>query len=101
MLVTPEDGWPGPKEGDTQEMTEREIEALAVARRIREMVQGDNPLYVTDKATGKFRPAGYGDIVILLRTMSGWADTFVKNPGGRKYSGSGGDSDRIFFYHRN
>ncbi|MBB5265723.1 ATP-dependent helicase/nuclease subunit A [Catenibacillus scindens] len=78
MLVIPEDGWPGPKEGDTQEMTEREIEALAVARRIREMVQGDNPLYVTDKGTGKFRPAGYGDIVILLRTMSGWADTFVK-----------------------
>lgn len=27
---------------------------------------------------GKLRPVRYGDIVILLRTMSGWSETFVR-----------------------
>lgn len=48
-------------------------EAGFVGRRIREIV-GHMP--VRDAETGASRPAGYGDIVILLRTVSGWAETF-------------------------
>ncbi len=59
-------------------MTAQELEAHGIALRIREMVEGPNPLYIIDKESGQFRPAACGDIVILLRTMSGWADTFVK-----------------------
>ncbi len=54
--------------------TAREQEALIVASKIRQMV-GQEP--VTD-SEGRRRPMRYGDIVILLRTMDGWADTFVQ-----------------------
>ncbi|MFR8427024.1 MAG: UvrD-helicase domain-containing protein [Roseburia inulinivorans] len=33
---------------------------------------------VTDKATGELRAARYSDIVILLRSLSGWADSLVE-----------------------
>ena len=33
---------------------------------------------VTDKATGTLRAARYSDIVILLRSLSGWADSLVE-----------------------
>ena len=81
LLVTPGDEVGGEDEENSdayKEKTSRELEAGAVALRIREMVEGPHPFHVTDKETGEFRPARYGDIVILLRTMSGWADTFVK-----------------------
>lgn len=54
---------------------QRELEALALAGKIREMA-GAYP--VLDAETGRYRPARYGDMVILLRTAAGWADTFVK-----------------------
>ena len=54
---------------------QREMEALAIAGKIQELA-GAYP--VLDKETGQYRPARYGDIVILLRTASGWSDTFVK-----------------------
>ena len=53
--------------------TARELEALAVSRKIREIV---GKQMVTDKETGQYRPVEYRDIVILLRTASGWAETF-------------------------
>jgi len=53
----------------------REFEAGMVAGRIKELV-GAQP--VTDRDTGKLRTARYRDIVILLRSMGGWADTFAK-----------------------
>ncbi|MFR7841116.1 MAG: 3'-5' exonuclease [Blautia massiliensis (ex Durand et al. 2017)] len=31
---------------------------------------------VLDKETGEYRPLRYGDIVILLRSATGWAETF-------------------------
>ena len=52
---------------------EREIEALAVAQRILELVKTGT---VLDKETGGYRPVEYGDIAVLLRTASGWAETF-------------------------
>ncbi len=51
----------------------QEIEALAVAERIRNIVGKE---LVLDKETGSYRPTKYGDIVILLRTMSGWSEVF-------------------------
>ncbi len=54
---------------------QRELEALAIAAKIKSL-EGVYP--VLDRETGTYRPARYGDMVILLRTASGWADTFVK-----------------------
>lgn len=55
----------------------REEEAKMIGRRILELV-GHMPVVDKDdaKENGGIRPARYGDIVILLRTVSGWAETF-------------------------
>ena len=54
----------------------KELEARAVAKRIRELVDPDHGQMVCDRENGGLRRAGYGDIVILLRTVSGWAEVF-------------------------
>lgn len=60
---------------DTEaEDSARELEARIVARKIKEMVCGAK---VTDKKTGKLRRAEYRDIVILTRSIKGWADVFA------------------------
>ncbi len=56
-------------------MEEKEREAMAVAGRIRELV---GKLPVTDGETKQLRPARYSDMVILLRSPSGWDETFKK-----------------------
>ncbi len=53
----------------------REQEAAALALKIKELLRG---FQVTDKETGMLRPVRYKDIVILLRTTSGWAEDFKK-----------------------
>lgn len=53
----------------------RELEALAISHRIKEIVGKE---LVLDKETKEYRPAKYGDIVILLRTASGWSETFTE-----------------------
>ena len=50
-----------------------EMEASMVAGKILDMIENTK---VTDKKSGELRPAAFGDIVILLRTMSGWSDIF-------------------------
>ena len=55
--------------------TERELEARMTALRIRELMEHQQ---ILDKETETYRPARYSDITILLRTMSGWAETFKK-----------------------
>ncbi len=52
-----------------------EAEAAVVAERILAMV-GKMPLY--NKETGEYAPAAFGDITILLRTATGWAETFSR-----------------------
>ena len=52
----------------------RELEALAISHRIQELVGKEK---ILDKETGEYRPVRYGDIVILLRTASGWSETFT------------------------
>ena len=51
----------------------REQEATLIARRIKQL---HRDFQVTDKETGMLRPASYKDMVILLRTTSGWAEEF-------------------------
>ena len=51
----------------------QELEALAIAQRIQEIVGKEQ---IVDKETREYRPVEYGDIVILLRTAYGWAETF-------------------------
>ncbi len=53
--------------------TKQEAEAHLIAARIRELLKTGQ---VTDH--GELRPVNLGDIVILLRTMSGWSETFVR-----------------------
>lgn len=56
-------------------LSAREQEALVIADRINRLIREAK---VTDKETGLLRPVRYGDIVILLRTASGWAEDFKK-----------------------
>lgn len=51
----------------------RSFEARAIAAKIRTLYQN---FQVTDKETGALRPVQYRDMVILLRTNSGWAEEF-------------------------
>lgn len=62
------------KEMETQENVQ-ELEARLVADKIQEII---GTFLVTDKEKGGYRTAKYGDIVILLRTMNGWAENFKK-----------------------
>lgn len=57
--------------------TARELEAKMIAGRIRELVSEDKGLLVWDKGLGKYRRARLGDMVILLRSMSGWSEVLV------------------------
>ena len=62
-------------EDDKSRETKMETEAAAVAARIREMVGNEE---VVGKETGEYRKIQYRDIVILLRAVSGWAETFSR-----------------------
>lgn len=55
------------------EVTSRELEAYAIAARIKELV---GTHLILDKKTGEYRPARYGDIVILTRSLKGWTEDF-------------------------
>lgn len=66
-------------EGDAEELSAEEktavcMEAMAVAQRIRELCSGGMQI----KGSEGMRQAAYSDIVILLRTMSGWSETFLE-----------------------
>lgn len=67
-----EDGKQNEEELTQEEKTLVQAEALAVAERIRTLVQSG----VT--VGSEERSAQYGDIVILLRTMSGWSEVFLE-----------------------
>ena len=55
--------------------SEKELEARAIAMRIRELLRTQK---VTDKASGELRNAKYSDIVILTRSVKGFADVFTE-----------------------
>ena len=53
----------------------RQLEALTIAARIKQL---KGSLKVMEKSTGELRPVRYSDMVILLRTTSGWDEEFKK-----------------------
>lgn len=59
-----------------QDFTSAELEAKVIAERIRELI-GEKGLLVWDKEKSVYRRAGYSDIVILLRSVSSYADAFL------------------------
>jgi len=63
---------------DEADYTKKELEALMIAKKIRELTDPDEGLLVFDKSKGGLRRAAYKDIVILLRSMSNWSEVFVK-----------------------
>ena len=53
----------------------RQLEAQVIATRIKQL---KSSLQVMEKSTGELRPVRYSDMVILLRTTSGWDEEFKK-----------------------
>ena len=67
-------------EEENKDLKTQELEAKAVGFQIQKMMQAQQ---VTEKMPeqdnpGTLRPVRYSDMVILLRSMTDWADTFVK-----------------------
>lgn len=62
-----------PEKGE--ELSAKTSEAYAIAKRIKKLLKEN---YVTDQETGELRPVSYRDIVVLLRTNSGWDEEFQK-----------------------
>ena len=58
-----------------EEATTRELEADRLAKLIEEIVSSGVNVYDADENV--YRPAEYRDIVILTRSVTGWADTFA------------------------
>jgi ATP-dependent helicase/nuclease subunit A len=57
--------------------TKKELEARAIAHKIRELTDPTTGMLVFDRKKMLHKPATYKDIVILLRSMSGWSEVFV------------------------
>ena len=71
-----------------QDENVRELEARAVAGEIKKLV-GSHMIF--DKKENTYRKAKYSDVVILVRSLKGWADTFLHimgQEGVPAYSGS-------------
>lgn len=64
------------KSDDDVEIEKRTLEAAAIGNKIREMVQGEDPLYVNGK--NGYHRVEYRDIVILLRAQNGWSEEFIE-----------------------
>ena len=61
---------------DIANFSNAEKEAMAIAARIKKLTNGEEPQLVYDKNTETYRKAEYGDITILLRSLTA-ASTFV------------------------
>lgn len=60
-----------------EEYTGKELEAKVIAKRIKELTDSTNGLIIYDKEKKINRIATCSDIVILLRTMSGYSEVFI------------------------
>jgi ATP-dependent helicase/nuclease subunit A len=70
------DGQEEIEDEEQQELTEKELEARAIAKRIKELTSEETGIWVNGK--NGYRRAEYRDVVILLRTMTGWSDLFAE-----------------------
>lgn len=62
---------------ENADYTSRELEARLIAEEIKKLTDPEEGLWVWDKRKEEYRLSGYGDMVILLRSVSGWSETFV------------------------
>ena len=62
---------------EAMDYTAKELEARLIAVRIRQLTDPETGLRVWDKEAGEYRTARLGDMVILLRSLSGWSEVFV------------------------
>ncbi|SEB40972.1 helicase-exonuclease AddAB subunit AddA [Paenibacillus sp. GP183] len=60
------------------ELETAQLEARAIAKQIRSVMDQAAPFEVFDKRTGGTRPVTYRDIVVLLRATSAWAPVFIE-----------------------
>ena len=67
----------GDADEELAEYTSREIEAKMIASRARELTDPVHGQWIWDKEKECYRPAEYGDMVILLRSISGWTESFI------------------------
>lgn len=64
------------QKSDDAFVQKKSLEAAVIGEKIRDMVQGENPLYINGK--NGYRPVEYGDIAILLRSLTGWSEEFIE-----------------------
>ncbi|MCI8770892.1 MAG: helicase-exonuclease AddAB subunit AddA [Lachnospiraceae bacterium] len=64
------------QKSDDAFVQKKSLEAAVIGEKIREMVQGGQPLYVNGE--DGYRPVKYGDIAILLRSLTGWSEEFIE-----------------------
>lgn len=64
-------------EEEAADYTAREIEGKMIAAEIRAMTDPEKGMAIWDKKSGKYRTAQYRDMVILLRSTTGWTETFL------------------------
>ncbi len=62
---------------EAMDYTAKELEARMIAGRIRQLTDEKQGLMVWDKEKNAYRRARFSDIVILLRSLSGWSEIFV------------------------
>lgn len=72
-----EEGGEQEESREEEDYSARELEAMAIAARIKGLTDKESGLLVQDKKTGELRRAVCGDIAILLRSMAGWAEVFA------------------------
>lgn len=63
--------------GQEGELNAREWEAMMIAKKIQELTNIHSGQIIWDKEEKCYRTAQYQDIVILLRTMSGWSENMT------------------------
>jgi ATP-dependent helicase/nuclease subunit A len=67
------------QEGEWIEMETAQLEARAIAAKIKEMTgETGEPLFIYDKTLKMMRPVAYGDIVILLRSAYIWGPLIME-----------------------
>jgi ATP-dependent helicase/nuclease subunit A len=79
MVDTGSDAMDG-LDDDAADYTAKEIEAKLIAGKIREMTDPETGIQVWDKTLGEsggYRLAQYRDIVILLRSTTGWTENIL------------------------
>ena len=71
-----------------------------IAEQIKSFTDEKIGLYVWDKDGQSYRKACYKDMVILLRSMSGWSEVFVNVLMNEGIPATGPDKDRIILQQR-